>query len=104
MTIVDIAVAYIRAWAQLLDMNKNRSTLWIEYRVAKAIAKKWDEYCHHIFDKSEYWRSHDQLEACLPTGSKLVKTKRKGRVAYCLYSYHYSGDDVLKTLQGLFRC
>jgi len=103
MTLYDIIRAYIRAWAQLLDMNKNRSTLWIEYRVAKAIAKKWDEYCSHVFSKSEYWSMQDHLEACLPTGSKLVKTKRKGRVAYCLYSYHYAGDDVLKTLQGLFR-
>lgn len=102
MTLYDIIRAYVRAWIQLCDMNK-KSTFWIEYRVAKAIAKKWGEYCHHIFDKSEYWQSHDQLEACLPTGSKLVKTKRRGRVAYCLYSYHYSGDDVLKTLQGLFR-
>jgi hypothetical protein len=99
-TIIEIIVAYIKAWRKM----ERKGTLRIEYRLAKAIAKKWDEYCSHIFDKSEYWQSCDQLEACLPTGAKLVKTKRAGgRAAYCLYSYHYNGDDVLKTLQGLFR-
>jgi hypothetical protein len=43
------------------------------------------------------------LEALLPTGSKLVRTRRGKKSVYFLYSYHYSGDDLLKTLQGLMR-
>lgn len=100
MTLYDIIIAYIKIW---INMNNKAGAMRINYRVAKAVGKKWDEYCSHIFDKSEYWLSHDQLEACLPSGAKLVKTKRRGKVAYFLYSYHYSGDDLLKTLQGLLR-
>jgi hypothetical protein len=103
MTIVDIIVLYIRMWLGLEPRKRSCGSLKINYRLAKAVAKKWDEYCSHIFDTSEYWSSHDHLEACLPTGSKLVRTRRGKKSVYFLYSYHYSGDDLLKTLQGLMH-
>jgi hypothetical protein len=97
MTIVDIIKAYIN----MLLGQDNKGSLTISYRVMRAIVRKWPEYCDHFISKSEYWSSQDHLEACLPNGAKLVKTKKKGRAVYLIYGYHYSGADIMKVLQSI---
>jgi len=97
MTLYDIIIGYIR----LFIGQANKGSLKINYRLMRAIVKKWPEYCDHFVSKSEYWTSQTHLEALLPTGAKLVKTRRQGKVAYFLYSYHYSGEDLTKILQSI---
>jgi len=76
---------------EFLAMLPRNYDKFITRAQAKSVIKK--SYPQYDFEEMISWLDQGK-SLLLPTGAKIVKTKREGRVKYLLSSYHHSGEDV----------
>jgi hypothetical protein len=86
----------IYALITLLMADHRNKFINIKYPVVRAIVRRYPEASILLDDVPV---NHE--EVLLPTGAKVVKTKRRGRVAYFLSTYAWNNVDGIKILNTL---
>lgn len=80
----------------ILTTDHSKKFIRIKYPVVRAIVRKYPEASILLDDVPI-----DHEEVLLPTGAKIIKTKRHGRVAYFLSTYAWNNTDGTKILNSI---
>lgn len=73
----------------------------LPYRLAIVICAKWAEETAHFMDPSPFYSDVGQLDALLPTGAVLTRTKKGTKHKWGLKMYAYDMRDGFSTFEQL---